>query len=119
MDATELQAELAAAKAALGPMTEKVNRHHAAYIEHRANAAAAPTPEAARKALASAVKALQDRDSAARVRNQQERLIASLNDQLADGREIRDSHLELFENVQRVTAKVVPFPTVDHAPEAA
>ncbi|WP_343638972.1 hypothetical protein [Roseateles sp.] len=119
MDATELQAELAAAKATLATLTETVNRHHADYIEHRANAAAARNLGAVQKALAASVRSKQDRDNVAVMRNRQERLIAHLNDQIAEGRETRESHLELFDRVRRVTAEVMPFPAVNHAPEAA
>jgi len=119
MDATELQAELAAAQRVLAAMTEEVNQHHADYIEHRANAARAPNLAAASRALSSSVASLQLRDIAAVKRNRQERLVNQLHNRIADDRERRESHLELFSAPQRVTAQVLPFPVAANAPEAA
>ena len=119
MDATELQAELAAAKAKLAQLVERVNRHHADYIEHRASAAQAPNLAAASRALSSSVTSKQSRDIAAALMTQQEKVVRHLQDLIADAREDRESHLELFSAPRRVTAKVVPFPAANTAPEAA
>lgn len=119
MDATELQAELAAAKAVLATMVARVNRHHADYIEHRASAAQAPDLAAVGRALSASATSKQHRDIAMADMNRQSRIVQGLHDSIADDREIRESHLELFSAPRRVTAQVVPFPAANTSPEAA